>query len=477
MLKDFNQVKLSSTGSNEIFKLFKLFNISRNLSKCKIVKGKGHEISEMLFVMLILILENCNSIFSGVVKNNIANLKTPIHDMLNNCEYNWRNFLYLIAKCFTTLCPNPNIEDCSLIFDDTSKVKTGKKTQNSSWFHDHSNNTHFKGFQNITAAFSNGRTAIPIDFEFKIGKKRTKHSRTEKYLKGTHAHQRVRFAKKKKTEIVMQMINRASQRNFKFKYILWDSWFNNSEVYSFIFSKIAPKGIVLISMLKRGNTKYKYGQRFLTVKELYRVVGKWNRDKKSGIKFKSIEVELIDPSSNRLIKNRSTIGKIKICFFKYPNVRNWKCLLSTDLDLEEMDILKVYLRRWSIECIFKEIKQYFGYSQSKSSNYIAMISDLTIRYSFYIMFCYKKEKQNNKPIGQLLTEFYQELFELWLYEIIELMCIRYIHEFIDYALKSGFNNLEDLKKNLENTLHHFFEQKHILDKITDSDKHEFRKTA
>ena len=477
MLKQFNQVKLSSTGSNEIFRLFDKFHLRKTLTKCKIVKEKGHEVTEMLFVMLLIILENCNSVFSGIVKNNAKNLKTPINDMLNNTEYNWRNYLYKIAKCFSQLCPNSNINDWSLSIDDTSKVKTGHKTQNSSWFHDHCNNTHFKGFQNITAALSNGRTAIPIDFELKIGKKRTKHSRTEKYLKGTHAHQRVCFAKKKKTSIVMQMIKRALQRKFKFKYILWDSWFNNSEVYSFLYSVIIPKGIVLISMLKRGNSKYKYGQKYLTVNELYDFAGKWNKDNRSGIKFKNIEVELLDASSHRFIKNRSTIGKIKICFFKYPKVRNWKCILSTDLDLEEMDVLKVYLRRWSIECIFKEIKQYFGYSQSKSSNYIAMISDLTIRYSFYIMFCYLKEVQNNKPLGQLLTEFYQELFELWLFEFIELMCMRYVHEFIDYALKSGYSKLEDLKKNLEKTLHDFFEQKYIPDKITDSDKHEFRKTA
>jgi len=71
------------------------------------------------------------------------------------------------------------------------------------------------------------------------------------------------------------------------------------------------------------------------------------------------------------------------------------------------------MRRWSIECIFKEIRQYFGYNQSKSSNYAAMVADLTIRYVFYIMFCYRKEQNNYKPMGQIVADFYQELFELW----------------------------------------------------------------
>jgi len=54
-------------------------------------------------------------------------MKTPINDMLNNHDYNWRNLLYLIGKRFSQLCPVSHEVDTYLIFDDTSKIKTGQK--------------------------------------------------------------------------------------------------------------------------------------------------------------------------------------------------------------------------------------------------------------------------------------------------------------------------------------------------------------
>ncbi len=477
MLHRFSQVKLSSVGSKNVFDLFKIFRLDAILLQSKIVKQKGHKISEMLFFFLVIILENSNSVFSGIVKNHSLHLKTPINDMLNNSHYNWRNLLYRVAKRFSQLCPESNSDDCCLIFDDTGKEKTGRKTQNSSWFYDHSKSNYFMGFQNITAAWTNGRTALPIDFELKIGKKLIKHARKAKHPKGTHTEQRRRFAREKKTDIIIRMIKRASQRKLPFKYMLWDSWYNCSKSFSFIFETLVPSGKVLISMLKNGTQKYKYGERFLNLKELYRRAGKWCHDPISGIKYKSLEVELLDVSSAKKIEERAVIGTIKICFFKYPKVKRWKAIISTDANLSEIEVLKIYLRRWSIECIFKEIRQYFGYNQSKSSNYAAMVADLTIRYVFYIMFCYQKEQNSYKPMGQIVAEFYQELFDLWLNKFVEIMFMNYAKDFIDYAIELGYSNLYDLRGNIDKLLQSFFERDVWLNKITESDNHSFRKSA
>ena len=469
MLNCYNQVKMSSVGSKIIFDLFGIFKLQKILSQSKITKQKGHPIYSLLFYFLVIILENNRSVFSGIVNNQISNLKTPINDMLNNPHYNWRNLLYHNAKIFSQLCPASHPDDYSLIIDDTSKVKTGHKTQNLSWFYDHSKSAYFKGYQNITAAWSNGNTSIPIDFELKIGKKRTKHSRKANYPNGTHTEQRVRFSKQKKTDIVIQMIKRIEQRRFPFKYLLWDSWYNSTKSFSFVFKKLVPEGKVLISMLKNGTQKYKFGESFYSLKELYRKAGKWHLNRVSGIKHKALEVELLDVSSAKKIADRTVIGKVKICFYKYPNVKRWKAIISTDINLSEIEVLKIYLIRWSIECVFKEIRQYFGYNQSKSSNYAAMVADLTIRYVFYAMFCFKKEQNSNKPIGQILLEFYQELCGIWLKTFVQIMFIRYAKDFIDYAIELGYSELFDLRKNIDKLLHNFFEQEVWIDKITERD--------
>jgi len=62
-----------------------------------------------------------------------------------------------------------------------------------------------------------------------------------------------------------------------------------------------------------------------------------------------------------------------MCFFRYPQHKRYKALIYTKVDLGEMDNLSIYLRRWSIEVIFKDLKQYFGYDQIKSSEYVQQI--------------------------------------------------------------------------------------------------------
>ncbi len=477
MVKEFNQVKLSSVGLKNVDNLFRIFRFKTLLNRSKITKQKGYQVSELILYLLFVMLENSNSVFAGIVKNQIPHLKTPINDMLNNADYNWRDLLFRVAKLYSKIVPAKRIEDCSLIFDDTSKVKTGRKTQGISWFFDHSKGVYFKGYQNTTCVWSNGMGSIPVDFELKMGKKKAKHSRKPSYHKGTHTEQRVRFAKEKKTDIVIRMLKRVLQRKLPFQYILWDSWYNCSKSYSYVFDHLIPSGKVLVSMLKKGTQKYKYREHYLSLKELYRKAGKWNCDKASGIQCKSIEVELLDASETNIIANRKAIGKIKICFFKYPGVKKWKAIVSTDRELSEIEVLKIYLRRWSIECIFKEIRQYFGYDQSKSSNYAAMIADLTIRYVFYTMFCYRKIENHNKPMGQIVFEFYQELFDLWLTAFVELMMMRTTKQFLDYVIELGYTEMKEVRKNIDALLTKFFEQDDWIEKITDSDKHEFRKTA
>ncbi|MDP8268464.1 MAG: transposase, partial [Candidatus Tenebribacter davisii] len=364
-----------------------------------------------------------------------------------------------------------------LIIDDTSKTKSGRKVQWLSWFYDHSKSQYFTGFQNILCAYTNGRTAIPIDFEFKIGKSKVKHYTKSNYKEGTHAEQRVRFAKQKKIDIAIQMIKRAFQRNFQFQYILWDSWYNSSTALEYISEVVAKKGVNLISMLKNGNTKYKYKNGFFDLKELYHKAGKWETNRKTGIKSKSIIVEYMDASQTNKLSEREELITIKIAFYKYPHVKKWKAILSTDLELEPTEILHFYLRRWSIECIFRELKQYFGYNQSKSSNYIVMIADFTIRCGFFIMFCHIREIENHKPMCQLLLEFYEELFDEWLDNYIKLQMQKEIENVLLYAKGLGMQSLDELILNLDNVMKRFFDEVFLPDKISEADKQAKRRIA
>jgi hypothetical protein len=136
-----------------------------------------------------------------------------------------------------------------------------------------------------------------------------------------------------------------------------------------------------------------------------------------------------------------------------------------------MEILEHYLKRWSIECLFKDIKQYFGYNQNKASKYSSLVGDISIRYAFYILFCYKKEQANNQlakeriSTEQIMLEFYQELFEICLNQFIEIMLKRKLKQFLEYAQKIGIKNIDEAIAKADNLIEVFFRSEYYADKI------------
>jgi len=474
-IQEFNQIKLS--GADETDKLFKKFKLTTFLNQTGIVKEKGHRIEKLIFIMLLIMLEDSRSLFQGMAKMFSTKYKTPVNDFLNNKNYNWRNFLYKIAKRSQDLfCARSNQENM-LIFDDTSKKKTGFKIEYLSWFRDHCKNKYFKGFQMIVAAQFNGKSINPIDFELKIGKQATKNSKRKKYPKKSHLEQRVRFAKQKKTEIVLQMLKRAVQRKFDFRYILWDSWFNCNLILKYVFQVLKFKNIDLISMVKRGNKKYKFGDNFYTIKELYRKAGRWHRDSVSGIKHKPIFVWVLDVDSKMKTSERDILGQIKLCFYKYPDVKKFKVIMSTNLELSEMEVLEKYLCRWAIEVMFRDMKQYFGYDQNKASKYSAQIADFTIRCVFYIMFNYRKEKEPQSSMYQVLLKFKTDLFESLLDRYVKLCIIKRFKEILYYAKDLGYTQIDELIKDSDDVLELFFKCDVPIDKIQEIDNPKFSKVA
>lgn len=468
-LSQFSQVKTTSFVKSNATKLFWAFKTGKILRDSGIAKDKGYSLLELLFMMLLLVLEGSGSVHAGISKLGRDKLKTPLNNMLNNEHYNWRRFLYAVSSRFAKLCPVQPGKISVLIIDDTSREKTGRKGENLSWFYDHCTRRNFMGFQVVMAIWSNGRSAIPLDFELKIGKTKVKESSKSHYHKGTHTEQRERMAKQKKANIVTQFIKRAIQRRFKFRYLLWDSWFNSTDSFKLVFTELRQKGIDLIAMLKRDKQRYLYQGNFLTIKELYRKAGKWTKHQGTDIKYKSLIVTILDKTSGTTSRKQKTLGQARLCFYKYPSAKQFKVIVSTHTELTEWEVLSIYLRRWAIEVVFKDLKQHFGYAQSKSSKYAPQIADLSIRCMFYIMFCYLHEGQPEKSKSQLLLEFYNEMQETWLDMFGYLFLYEKGKDLIQFALGLGFTNLTDMLDLYDSIFHIFMVESLEYDKIVEVD--------
>ncbi len=467
-LAQFSQVKTSIAQQNTL-KLFTKFRFGHLVKASGITKEKGYAPMDMLLMMLLMILENSRSIYSGIISLQKDKLKTPINNMLNNEQYNWRNLLYMVAGVFTKLCPAHDGGIPVLIIDDTAKAKTGRKGENIAWFVDHCKKAYYMGFQVVMAVWSNGVTAIPIDFEIKIGKSKTKHAARTHYPHGTHTDKRERKGKQKKIIIALAFIKRSLQRRYDFRYVLWDSWYNCTASLRYTFEILQPKGIHLISMLKRDKQRYQFQSNYLTVKEIYRQVGKWHNQADTGIRYKSGIVTILDKKPKINPENQLHLGTVRMCFYRYPNHKDFKVIISTNTELSEMEILSLYLRRWAVEVVFKDLKQYFGFDQSKSSKYAPQIADLTIRCVFYIMFCSLRYSQPDKSTDQLIIEFYNEMQENWLDIFCRIIFQSKTKSFLCFALQNGYREITQLLNDFEDMMMKFFDEQWCDDKIEEVD--------
>lgn len=466
--KKLNHIKIQKLQQSSLVQLFRQLKLSCFLKELGFNKKRGIPTNELLHVCFLVIMQRSRSINEALITLCLKKYKTPINDLLNNYCLKWVKLLSRLSRVFMSQ-HSQNRDECKIIIDDTKKEKTGKKADFLAYFFDHSQQRYYKGFQNIVMAFYNGVVSIPIEFKFKVGRKRLKRNKDQREIpKGSETYKELRESKQSKYKIVLKMLKRIMRRKDKFRYILWDSWYNSSESIKYIFEKVVCHDIHLISMQKRSNQIFRWENKEHNIKRLYNLAGKWQIDSLSGIKYKSILVEYLDVNSSEEYSSRQSIGKIKMCFYKYPKVKNYKILISTDLKLTEIEVLQHYLSRWSIEVMFKDLKQYFGYDQNKNSKYSAMVSDFTIRSALYIFFAHLKMKEMSKSIGQLVLQFYQELKEIALRDFINSIFVLRFKEALDYALELGYETIQSLRADVDYFLTWFFSKPEFENNIVDA---------
>lgn len=104
----------------------------------------------------------------------------------------------------------------------------------------------------------------------------------------------------------------------------------------------------------------------------------------------------------------------KIIFVKNRNVngkRNWLALLSTDTEMDNKEIIRLYGKRWGIETFFKYCKSYLQLGKEVyGRKYDIMIAHTSIVFMRYIFFALaSRNEQDPRTIGEL---FYLECDEL-----------------------------------------------------------------
>ncbi len=108
--------------------------------------------------------------------------------------------------------------------------------------------------------------------------------------------------------------------------------------------------------------------------------------------------------------------KVKLFFSRQGKNGKWKVLMTTNITLSFIEMIKIYQIRWTIEVFFKETKQLLGLGKCQSKDFDAQISSITITMIQYLLLSLRFRFDNYETKGILFAQIKEELIEYRLNE-------------------------------------------------------------
>ena len=188
--------------------------------------------------------------------------------------------------------------------------------------------------------------------------------------------------------------------------IAFDSWFAVPQTISRLMKQAR---LTVIARLKTNAKQYyEHDGKMINIKALYTMSKK--RRGKSAWKL-SVRVNLLVKEKNKIIE------RIPVKLVYLPNRANskeWICLLSTDTEMDENEIIRQYGRRWNIEVMFKCSKQYLNFGKDfQALSFEAQNAQIAIAFARYMLIAIEqRESEDYRSCGELFMLFCQELQDI-----------------------------------------------------------------
>jgi hypothetical protein len=149
-----------------------------------------------------------------------------------------------------------------------------------------------------------------------------------------------------------------------------DSWFNKPATITALAGAMP-----VIGMVKKIRTvHYRFQGHSLDLMAIYR------RLKKRRGRAKILASALVTLSSGL---------PCKLVFVRDRNNGDWLAILSTDIDLPDQEIVRIYGKRWDIEVFFKMIKQHLRLAKEiQCRDFDALIAHTSIVFMRYMFLAY-----------------------------------------------------------------------------------------
>ena len=290
------------------------------------------------------------------------------------------------------------------IVDDTVEGKTGKYVEGSRdalWSNKEKRNV--RGVNVVSLNYSDGYSNFMIDFAIAMGNyARVKFEEfTQELDVRTMAYKRRLEIMDGKSQIAIDMVKRAIKSGIYADYLLIDSWYSKP-----VFIKeMNDLGLKVISRIANNNKIWNFTNKEKTLNAIYEKY-KILKQAKAGKYGKKIKFNYFS-----VTVEHKNAGKLKIVFIKTQD--NLIPIVSTDLEINDEEIIEIYKRRWDIEQGYKELREHFGFGKEENRIYEALIARMTLSFFAYNIVSYiNRISHEQKTIGGLFKDLECELYSL-----------------------------------------------------------------
>ena len=400
LVNEFSCTKLC----NRVKHFFDTYKVAAVAGRGNIKKDSG--ISSMNILYQIFLTPFFNERLTGLWKNGLVpsdlkgSGKDAYYRFISNHRYNWRRFINLLSLQVIFRLEKLSLwQDRVLILDDTTQPKRGKQIELVSWVFDSVAKKSTLGFKNLVLGWSDGFSFIPFDFTLVASSNRPNNH--EKPLdKRTIGARRRKDASRSKTDLAIEMVQKAYNSGLDASFVLFDSWF----AFPSFIKDVYDSGYNVICKLKKlPNIRYTYKGKLYHLDALYRKVAK---DILKPLPTLPGRYAAIDVTTKEGLQ-------VRIVFYIDGKGRGWSAFGSTDLDVGPEKILTTYARRWPIEPFFKECKQnlHLGKEQCRNFDSIFASTALAILRYLFLAITTRFEK-DPRTLGELFKSVQVEMNNL-----------------------------------------------------------------
>ena len=401
--------------SKTIQSFFTRFHISSALKSANAYKRKGIPVAEIFQYLFLLFFSN-RSMYMNLLtgKNTPAFAKDAVYRFMKMFQINWIRFTTILSCRIIkeAIVPLDSEERANVLIIDDSMFERNrsKKVELLAKVYDHAKYAYKFGFRMLTLGWSDGSTFLPVSGVLLSSEnKKNRIKEAAAMDKRTVGYKRRQLSMQKGTSVMLELLKQAKNVAIPAKYVLFDSWFSSpSSIHA-----VKEIGYDVIAMVKKTPKMFfRYNGEDMSLISIY------NKNKKRRGRSRYLLSVMVD-----VVKDGKIIPA-KAVYVRNRNKRKeYLCIISTDTELDENEIIRIYGKRWDIEVFFKVCKSYLHLSKEcRSISYDAMTAHTAVVFTRYMMLSLESRESNDeRSLGELFLYFSDEMSDITWIQAFQLL--------------------------------------------------------